>query len=72
MRRARTTMTSLVTIGGIVLAIMQMMRMRTRQTGRGRMTNLVNQMLNQATRVTNPMMSGTNGMMRAMRRRVRG
>jgi F0F1-type ATP synthase membrane subunit a len=72
MRRARTTMTSLVTIGGIVLAIMQMMRMRARQTGRGRMTNLVNQMLNQATRVTNPMMSGTNGMMRAMRRRVRG
>jgi hypothetical protein len=72
MRRARTTMTSLVTIGGIALAIMQMMRMRTRPAGLGRMTHWMSRMLNQVTRVTNPMMSSTNGMMRAVRRRVRG
>jgi hypothetical protein len=72
MRRASTTMTSLVTIGGIALAIMQMVRMRTRPTGWGRMTHWMSRILNQMTRGTNQMMSGTNGMMRAVRRRVRG
>jgi hypothetical protein len=72
MRRARTGMTSLVTIGGIVLAIMQMMRMRTRPTGMGQITHWMSRMLNQATRATNPIIGGTNGMMQAVRRRVRG
>jgi hypothetical protein len=72
MRRATTTMTSLVTIGGLALAIMQMVRMRSRQSGWRRITHWMSQMLNQMTRGTNQMMSNTNGMMRSVRRRVRG
>lgn len=71
MRRATTTMTSLVTIGGLALAIMQMMRMRSRQSGWRRLIQWMSQMLNQTTRGTNQMMSNTNGLMRAVRRRVR-
>lgn len=68
MRRATTTMTSLVTIGGLALAIMQMMRMRSRQSGWRRLIQWMSQMFNQTTRGTNQMMSNTNGLMRAVRR----
>lgn len=70
MRRMSTTMTSLLTIGGLSLAVMQMMRMRSRPRGWRMITNWFSQMTNQMTRGSNQMMGGANRMMRTVRRRA--
>jgi hypothetical protein len=70
MRRMNTTMTSLLTIGGLALAVMQMMRMRSRPTGWRMATHWVSRMMNQMTRGSTQMMGGANRMMRTVRRRV--
>jgi Tfp pilus assembly protein PilV len=61
----RTMMTSLVTIGGIALALMQVMRMRNNKSSALRnSTQWLNQMMN-------GLMRETNQMARTVRRRVR-
>lgn len=65
-----TTMTSLLTLGGIALAVMQMMRMRSRPTGWRMIMLWFSQMMNQMTRGSNQMMGGANRMMRTVRRRA--
>ncbi|WP_025028607.1 hypothetical protein [Caldalkalibacillus mannanilyticus] len=60
----RNMMSSLFAIGGIALAVMQMMRMRNRNTPWSSMVHRMNH-------TGQDMLRGVNNMMRMVRRRVR-
>lgn len=60
----RTAMTSLLTLGGLALAVMQMMRMRVRPRGWRMITRWLSQGMNQMT-------NRSNMITRMVRRRAR-
>lgn len=62
----RNVMTALLTIGGFVLVISQMVRMRIRPRGWRRMTNALNRMMEPMFRGVR---MGPGGVLQVMRRR---